>query len=119
MIHGEVVGELWSTVKVESLTGFKMLVVRPAGGPEKGGQPPVADVVSVDLVGAGLGDRVIVALGKGARNAVGRDDIACEAAIVGVVDEAEPPKKKRRKRAKKKPKPPAEETGELFPETES
>ena len=39
------------------------------------------------LVGAGVGDRVIVALGRAARNALGRgNDVAVEAAVVGVID---------------------------------
>lgn len=84
MIHGEVVGELWATVKVSSLDGRKLLVVRPAGGDAV----DVPDVVAVDLVSAGVGDHVVVALGKAARNAIGREDAACEAAIVGVVDDA-------------------------------
>lgn len=90
MIHGEVVGELWSTVKVPSLTGLKMLIVRPAGDLFAGKVVvrPVADVVAVDIVGAGVGDRVIVALGKAARSALGQGDhVAVEAAIVGIVDD--------------------------------
>lgn len=90
MIHGEVVGELWSTIKVPSLTGLKMLIVRPAGDLFAGKVVvrPVADVVAVDIVGAGVGDRVIVALGKAARSALGQGDhVAVEAAIVGIVDD--------------------------------
>lgn len=90
MIHGEVVGELWSTIKVPSLTGLKMLIVRPAGDLFAGKVVvrPVADVVAVDIVGAGVGDRVIVALGKAARSALGQGEhVAVEAAIVGIVDD--------------------------------
>lgn len=91
MLHGDVIGEVWSTVKVETLAGSKLLVVRPhaQGAPC---DDDVPDVVAVDLVGAGVGDRVIVALGRAARNALGRgNDVAIEAAVVGVIDGREMP----------------------------
>lgn len=120
MIHGEVVGELWSTIKVSSLDGHKLLVVRPAGGDAL----HVPDVVAVDLVSAGVGDRVVVALGKAARHAIGRENVACEAAIIGVVDDttvepsatrgaktaAAKKKKTSRKKSKRKDEKPADET---------
>ena len=90
MIHGEVVGEIWATVKVASLTGLKLLVVRPAGDILLGStaRRPQADIVAADLVGAGVGERVIVALGKAARLALGAgENVAIEAAIIGIVDD--------------------------------
>jgi len=139
MIHGLVIGEIWSTIKVDSLVGRKMLVVAPerlASFDALG----ATQIVAVDCVHAGVGDRVIVALGKAARNAVGDECAACEAAIVGVVDgvdliEAETPNapsKKKAPRKKKKPSSkkkvaapptpdpePSEETGDLFAAVES
>ena len=84
MIRGEVISELWSTVKVSSLDGRKLLVVRPQGTDAA----HVPEVVAVDVVGAGVGDRVLIATGQAARFAIGRADAACEAAIVGVIDAA-------------------------------
>ncbi|MCA9322607.1 MAG: EutN/CcmL family microcompartment protein [Planctomycetes bacterium] len=87
MIHGVVEGEIWSTIKVGSLVGRSLLLVRPDGPTNH--RPDLetfAEIVAVDCVGAGVGDRVIVALGRAARNALGDEHSACEAAIVGVVD---------------------------------
>ena len=43
-------------------------------------------VVAADLVGAGLGDPVLVTLGSGAR--AGQADLPCDAAVVAILDEA-------------------------------
>lgn len=90
MIHGEVIGEIWATQKVEGLTGFKMLIVR-SPGPHRARSAMAdqsGDLVAIDLVGAGVGDRVIVALGHAARIAVrAATDPPIEAAIIGIVDD--------------------------------
>ncbi len=85
MIHGRVVGEIWSTVKVPSLSALKLLIVSPES---REGEPTgrLPRVVAVDCVHAGVGDRVIVAMGQAARHAVGDANAAIEAAIVAVVD---------------------------------
>lgn len=106
MIRGEVISELWSTVKVSSLDGRKLLVVRPQGTDAA----HVPEIVAVDVVGAGVGDRVLIATGQAARFAIGRENAACEAAIVGVIDasvdeepvEEAPTPKKKTGRSKKK-----------------
>ncbi len=81
MIHGRVIGELWSTVRLDGLAGHKLLIVRPEGARAR------EDVVAIDLVGAGRGERVVVALGRAARNALGDSDAAIEAALIAIVDD--------------------------------
>ena len=88
MFTGRVIGEIWSTRRHETLAGFKLLLVEPyevatrtPGGRKQG------LVVAADAVDAGVGDEVIVAYGRAGRVALGgNQDIAIEAAIVGVVD---------------------------------
>ena len=47
-------------------------------------------VVAADRVGAGVGEQVVVAYGRAARNALGLDEnAAIEAAVVGIVDDPE------------------------------
>ncbi|RME79907.1 MAG: ethanolamine utilization protein EutN [Planctomycetota bacterium] len=89
MFSGTVVGEVWATKKVESLRGLKLLLVQPDFLPTSPG-PSKDLVVAADAVGAGIGERVIVAYGHGARNALAMgEDIAIEAAIIGIIDNVE------------------------------
>lgn len=89
MMHiGEVVGSVWATRKAESVRALKMLLVRPLDGDLK----RTAELwVAADVVDAGVGDRVIVVVGRAARLAVGNDAAAVSAAVVGVVDSLDLP----------------------------
>ncbi|MFT7616977.1 MAG: ethanolamine utilization protein EutN [Planctomycetota bacterium] len=139
MLQGFVAGELWSSTQVPALAGSKLLLVQPEAS-----NPSQQELVAVDLVGAGVGDRVLVALGQAARNALNKPDAPIEAAIIAVIDDlrrevplahdhrgvpaaeiqVEPRGRKLslKKKAKKRTIEPADETLDLFPgisETES
>jgi ethanolamine utilization protein EutN len=43
-------------------------------------------VIVADRLGAGTGEMVMCAFGKAARSAIGNQDMAIEAAVVGIVD---------------------------------
>ena len=79
----KVIGHVWATKKESTLSGLKLMVVRRDTGAEDG----VLD--AADIVGAGIGERVLVVSGSTARKAFGRDDIAVDAAIVGIIDSVE------------------------------
>ncbi|UCH79574.1 MAG: EutN/CcmL family microcompartment protein [Candidatus Coatesbacteria bacterium] len=83
---GEVVGNVWATRKVESVRSLKMLLVRVLDA-ELNATGEL--LVAADVVDAGLGDRVIVAVGRAARLAVDDDNAAVSAAVIGVVDSYE------------------------------
>ena len=83
MFIGTVVGTVWSTKKVEGLTGLKLLLIHPYG---LDGDPVPDVVVAGDKIGAGIGEDVIVAYGRAAREALGSQDIPIEAAVVAIVD---------------------------------
>jgi ethanolamine utilization protein EutN len=96
VILGRVVGRVWATRQDARLAGGKLLVVRPHGVYE----PALATghLVAVDHVDAGVGDDVVVALGRPARLAPGGqaravepvdDNRPVDAAILGVVDRVE------------------------------
>jgi len=92
MFLGRVVGELWATKKVRDLEGKRLLVIESLDERREPGAPKVTPVVAADPIGAGVGEHVIVAFGKAARVACGGDgDLAYEAAVVGIVDDAEVP----------------------------
>ena len=81
MIIGEVIGSVVSTRKNEKLVGQKLLIVRPVDtSVEKG------ELVAIDNVGAGIGERVLVARGSAARIGCGLEGAPVDAAIVGIID---------------------------------
>ena len=83
MLLGTVIGSVWATKKLQSLTGQAFLLVIPEG---EGISGPA--LVCADQAGAGPGDRVLVATGSAARIAAG-SSVPIDAAIVGIVDHVE------------------------------
>jgi len=83
MFLGKVVGTVWSTKKTPDLEGVRFLVVHPY---DLDKEPTKSVVVVADRLGAGVGEMVICAFGKAARTAIGDQDMAIEAAVVGIVD---------------------------------
>lgn len=88
MFLGKVIGEVWATQKNRDLDGKRLLVIQALDHGDEPGAPKVTPVVAADPIGAGIGERVLVAFGKAARVACGGDgDYALEAAVVGIVDD--------------------------------
>jgi microcompartment protein CcmK/EutM len=83
MLLARVVGTVVATRKDERLQGRKLLVCRPVSpdGTIDGGY-----VVSVDTVGAGVHETVLLVSGSSARMAGGKDS-PVDSAVVGIVDE--------------------------------
>ena len=75
MLIGTVENNVWATKKAAGLTGQAFLIVK-AG--EK-------TLVCADCVGAGPGERVLVAQGGAARVAAGLS-VPVDAAVVGILD---------------------------------
>ncbi|MFT9845987.1 EutN/CcmL family microcompartment protein [Aneurinibacillus sp. REN35] len=83
---GLVIGRITSTKKDEQLTGTKLLITHPMDlDGELAGQP----IVTVDTVGAGIGERVIYVTGSMASRAVRNNQAPIDAAIVGIIDNME------------------------------
>ena len=83
MFLAKVVGTVWSTKKTPDLEGVRFLVVHPY---DLDKEPTRNMVVVADRLGAGTGEMVMCAFGKAARSAIGNQDMAIEAAVVGIVD---------------------------------
>ncbi len=84
MILARVVGTVVATRKDERLEGRKLLVCRPvnpAGDPDGSSY-----IISVDTVGAGFHETVLLVGGSSARMAAGLKDSPIDSAIVGIVD---------------------------------
>lgn len=86
MLVGTVVGNVWATKKDVTLEGLRFLVVQPFTLEGDTAET----LVAVDPLGAGVGERVLVAFGRAARHAIGRGhDVGFQAAVVGIVDRME------------------------------
>src|SRR4026208_1884858 len=83
MFLAKVVGTVWSTKKSPDLGGVRFLVVHPY---DLDKEPTRNIVVVADRLGAGSGEMGMCAFGKAARSAIGNQDMAIEAAVVGIVD---------------------------------
>ena len=86
MIIGKVTRSIVSTRKNENLVGHKLLIVKPLACMKVSGE--CESFVTIDNVGAGVGEVVLVAKGSAARIGCGCENAPVDAAIVGIVDDA-------------------------------
>ncbi|MEG0157008.1 MAG: EutN/CcmL family microcompartment protein [Anaerovoracaceae bacterium] len=82
MFTAKLVDNIWATRKADSLNGYKLMLVEVIGGVDAGKR-----MVVVDILSAGIGDRVVVTTGSSARRMLGDDNIPVDAVIVGIIDE--------------------------------
>jgi Carbon dioxide concentrating mechanism/carboxysome shell protein len=82
MITAKLVDNVWATRKAEALNGYKFMLADVMGGSNQGER-----LVVVDIVGAGIGDRVIICTGSSARKMLGNDNLPVDAVVVGIIDE--------------------------------
>ena len=77
MIICKVVGHVWATKKEPRLEGLKLMVVQEEGTRKK-------THVAADVVGAGIGEKVLVVSGSTARNVFGNREVPTDMTIVGI-----------------------------------
>ncbi|WHY79526.1 EutN/CcmL family microcompartment protein [Neobacillus sp. WH10] len=82
MITAKLIDTVWATRKADSLNGLKFMLAEVIGGSNEGKR-----LVVVDIISAGIGDRVIVTTGSSARKMLGDDAIPVDAVVVGIIDE--------------------------------
>lgn len=85
---GTVVGQVVSTAKDASLSGFTLLIVAPFPREAADGTASADDAsfVAVDLIGAGPGEVVLCTHGSGARVAAAASGTATDCAVVAIAD---------------------------------
>lgn len=83
MVSGKVVGTIVSTRKVDTLVGSKFLEVRLF----RNGEDTDEYLIAIDTVGAGIGEKVLITTGSGARLALDDPITPADAVIVGIIDE--------------------------------
>ncbi|MBK5245706.1 MAG: EutN/CcmL family microcompartment protein [Peptostreptococcaceae bacterium] len=82
MLIAKLVSSVWATRKAESLNGLKFMLAEVIDGTKAGQR-----FIVVDIISAGIGDRVIVCTGSSARRMLGDDDIPVDAVVIGIVDD--------------------------------
>lgn len=82
MLIARLIDSVWATRKAESLNGLKFMLAEVIGGTSAGER-----LIVVDIISAGIGDRVIVCTGSSARRMLGNDDIPVDAVVIGIVDD--------------------------------
>lgn len=78
-----VIGNVVATVKNDSLSGRKLLIVQTLN---KDLRPTGQPLVAIDSVGAGIGELVFWCRGKEASFPFKREDTPTDCTIVGIVD---------------------------------
>src|SRR3954463_16239775 len=89
MFLARVEGSVVATKKDPSMSGRKLLMLRPQLVDEKDPskfRPGMNTVVAVDSVGAGIGELVLFCQGSSARLAPGLRECPVDAVIIGIVD---------------------------------
>lgn len=81
MIIAKIIDNVWATRKADELNGLKFMLAEEIDGTVTGKR-----LVAVDVIGAGIGDRVIISTGSSAREMIGRS-VPVDAVVVGIVDE--------------------------------
>jgi ethanolamine utilization protein EutN len=92
MFLARVEGSVVATKKDASMTGRKLLLVRPQLVDDKDPskfRPGANTIIAVDSVGAGAGELVIFCQGSSARLAPNLKDAPVDAVIIGIVDTVE------------------------------
>jgi ethanolamine utilization protein EutN len=89
MFLARVIGSVVATKKDASMSGRKLLLVRPQLVDEKDPtkfRPGANTIVAVDSVGAGIDELVMFCQGSSARLAPNLKDAPVDAVIIGIVD---------------------------------
>lgn len=75
---------MWCTRKSGQLAGYKLLLVEPWDPLGQGTSLKLK--VCADVIGAGVGERVVLAVGSAARKAIGDETAPIDAAVIAIVD---------------------------------
>jgi ethanolamine utilization protein EutN len=89
MFVARVTGSLVSTQKIDSMVGWKLLVVEPyrlEAKERKSLATTGRTFIAVDMLGAGEGDYVLIAQGSSARLTPETKSLPIDTLIIGIVD---------------------------------
>src|SRR5436305_14455447 len=92
MFLAKVEGSVVATKKDPSMSGRKLLLLRPQLVDEKDPtkfRPGMNTIVAVDSLGAGIGELVMFCQGSSARLAPNLNEAPVDAVIIGIVDDGD------------------------------
>jgi ethanolamine utilization protein EutN len=81
MTLGRVIGAVWGARHADGLDGAKLLTVENSAG---------ARIIAIDKLGAGPGDRVLVAHGSRVRDLTVGEAVPLKDVIIAIVDGTDP-----------------------------
>lgn len=87
MLVCTVIGHVWATKKEPALDGLKFMMVLNDYRPDQ--EDRSGAFIAADVVGAGIGEKVLVVQGSTARVATKGESTPVDAAIVGIIDSLE------------------------------
>ena len=90
MFVAKVTGSLVSTQKVQTMVGWKLLIVEPYRLESQERKSLITTgrtFIAVDMLGAGLGDYVLITQGSSARLTPETKNMPIDTVIVGIVDQ--------------------------------
>lgn len=90
MFVAKVTGSVVSTQKVDSMVGYKLLIVEPYRIEARHRESLVTTsrtFVAVDMLGAGPGDFVLITQGSSARLTPETKNLPIDTVIIGIVDQ--------------------------------
>ncbi|HLQ39684.1 MAG TPA: EutN/CcmL family microcompartment protein [Tetragenococcus sp.] len=82
MVTAKLIDNVWATRKADKLNGLKLMIAKIIGGSRNG-----ESMVVCDVIGAGIGDRVIITTGSAARRMLEDDSVPVDACVIGIIDE--------------------------------
>lgn len=83
MRMGQVKGIVVSTQKDEHLVGCKLLIVEQI---DSSGAVTGKEEVAIDVLSAGVGEKVLLCSGSSARHLLGDEHAPVDLAVVGIID---------------------------------
>lgn len=81
MIIAKIIDNVWATRKADELSGLKFMLAEEIDKNSSRNR-----IIAVDIIGAGIGDRVIISTGSSAREMIGKS-VPVDAVVVGIIDE--------------------------------
>jgi ethanolamine utilization protein EutN len=87
MLLAKVIGNVWSTKKLDKIAALRLLFIQPLG---EDLEPAGNVLIAADEIGAGFGEMVVVTQGAPAMQAFSKEElIPIDAVVVGIVDNLE------------------------------
>ncbi|WP_414733928.1 EutN/CcmL family microcompartment protein [Acetobacterium carbinolicum] len=82
---GRVIDSIWCTRKEDELRGLKFLRVKLLNREKESENGEI--IVATDLIGAGIGELVLLTNGSAARRSEGLENAPVDCIIIGIIDE--------------------------------